>query len=642
MKLRLKTILSFIFSFLLVTANYAQTSAPKEKKLSSAEETQLEKGQLMVEEKNYRMALPVFEELLAKHPGDNGIKFFTAVCYFSRPDKHALMLQYFNEVYAVNKKADQIEFNLAKANFYNNNFDEATKYLDAYVAKQKKPKEQEQKDIDQLRGYIENAKKLTAAPLNVKIENLGNTVNTAAAENSPYVTTNDSLLIFTYRGELSTGGLQNAFNEAVKNGLYYEDVFFSVKENDVWTKPKGIAAVNTNNNDEALSISYDGQKLFISRDNEADDGDIYMSTLTAGEWSVAEKLRGDVNSPHWEDNCCLSADGRTLFFSSSRPGGIGGKDIYKSTLQADGSWGLAQNLGDKINTKEDEDDPFFHLDGKLLLFSSKGHNSMGGYDIFKTYLNPTDSSWSAPENIGFPINSIDDDVHYVISPSGDKGYLAASKPGGFGDYDIYTVEPGITGTMPAMLVVKGTTTKDNSVAQTDIIVSANNAVYKKYKSNATTGFYQVVLPLGQDYSIVWQLNDTLTQKQVVETAKANAYILKINDINFKTKKDSAEAIATNTTSPGETVEGLTFKIQIAAGGIPGKLKKDVKEYGKVEKKIIDKISRYTLDTEYKTLKEANVTLEKLRSGPVPDAFVTCIYKDKRYYVYELRKEGVIK
>jgi len=634
---KIKSTLLFIIFLFVASFTFAQT---EDKKLSNAEEDKMEKAQLMLEEKNYRMALPVFENLLAKHPDESMLKYFTALCYISRPDKHPQMLQYLTEVYAVNKKADRIEFELAKANYLNYKLDEASGFLNLYTSKQKKPKEQDKKDIEQLSHYIENARTLMANPVNVKIENLGNTVNTSASENSPYVTLNDSLLIFTYRGELSTGGKQNAFNEEVQNGLYYEDVFFSAKENDVWTKPSGIRAVNSNNNDEALSISYDGQKLFISRDSEEDDGDIYMSTLEGNEWSIAIKLVGDVNSPHWEDNCTLSADGKTLFFSSSRPGGFGGKDIYKSNLMADGYWGLAQNLGDKINTKEDEDDPFFHLDGKLLLFSSKGHNSMGGYDVFKSYLNPSDSSWSAPENMGYPINTPDDDVHYTLSPGGDKAYCSISKPEGFGDYDIYTVEPGITGIMPAMAVVKGTVTQDGKPVQAAIIVTANNSVYKKYKSNATSGFYQIVLPLGQDYTIDWKLNDTTSRNQLIEAAKASAYILKINDVNFKTKKDSA---LTSTTGGSETIEGLTFKIQIAAEYLNRRIdKKKIREYGKIEKKVIDKIARFTLDTEYKTLKDVEAVLEKIRPDLVPDAFVICTYKDKRYYLYELHKMGVIR
>ena len=638
----IKTLLVTL-SCLVFSYNYAQESAQKEKKLSVNEQAQIEKAQYLYEQKNYRLALPIFEKVLEKHPSDNSVKYFTALCYASRPDKHPLMLQYLSDIYAVNKKADKIEYELARAYFFNYKFDEASDYLNKYSLKTKKADKQQQKEIDQLSGNIKSAKTLAANPLNVKITNLGNIVNTGASECSPYTDMNDSLLVYTYRGELSTGGLQNAYNETDKNGVYYEDVFTSTKVNDAWTTPQSMTIINSNNNDEALSISYDRQMLFISRDSPKDDGDIYMSKLSNNQWGTPIKLRGDINTTAWEDNCCLSPDGKTLYFSSSRPGGYGGKDLYKSTLQTDSSWGIAQNLGDKINTIEDEDDPFIHLDGKLFLFSSKGHNSMGGYDVFKAYLNAVDSSWSAVENIGYPINTPDDDIHYYVSPGGDKGYYSISKTDGFGDNDLYTVEPAITGTMPTMLVVKGAVSLDSRPVECNIEVTSPS-INKKYKSNAATGFYQIVLPLGQDYKIAWRLNDTAVQTEIVETTNAKEYLLKIKDINFKGKKDTAiVANAGNAGATGnEMVEGLIYKIQVAAQHKNRNVDyKKVKEYGKVEKTMVDDIARFMLSKEYQTLNQVNESLEHVRKIAVPDAFVICYYKGKRCYLYELWKQGII-
>ncbi|HKC66684.1 MAG TPA: hypothetical protein VKG26_00500, partial [Bacteroidia bacterium] len=199
-----------LFSCVLCLQVYPQESTPKEKKLTVNEQTQQEKAQYFVEQKNYRLAMPIFENLLAKHPSDNSLKFFTAICYASRPDKHPLMLQYLNEVYAVNKKADKIEYELALANFYNYKFDEASNYLSQYKAKLKKNNPAGEKEVEQLNNSIKNAKSLTASPINVRITNAGNIINTTASECSPYIA-NDSLLIYTYRGELSMGGLQNMY-----------------------------------------------------------------------------------------------------------------------------------------------------------------------------------------------------------------------------------------------------------------------------------------------------------------------------------------------------------------------------------------------------------------------------------------------
>ena len=634
-------ILTFVSLFcIFFSYSYAQETVSKEKKLSLNEQEQAEKAQYLFEQKNYRLALPIYENILEKHPSDNSIKYFTALCYVTRPDKHPLMLQYLTDVYAVNKKADKIEYELARAYLFNYKFDEASDYLKQYTSKIKKPDKQQQQEIDQLSNNIKNAKVLSTNPLNVKITNLGNVINTAASECSPYLDMNDSLLIYTYRGELSSGGLQNAFNEPDSKGVYYEDVFTSTKINDVWSTPHPIPNVNSKNNDEALSISYDGRLLFISRDSPEDDGDIYMSKWAGSDWGPSVRLSGDVNTPAWEDNCVLAPDGKTLYFSSSRPGGYGGKDIYKSVMTTDSTWGLAQNLGDKINTPEDEDDPFIHLDGKLFLFSSKGHNSMGGYDVFKTYLNPTDSSWATVENIGYPINTPDDDYHYYLSPGGDKGYYSISKADGYGDNDLYTVEPGITGIMPAMLVIKGTMSLDDRPAEGNIEVVANVSTLKKIKSNVSSGFYQVVLPLGQDYKITWRVNDSV-RNETIETASAKEYVLKIKDVNFKSKPDSTTTASTKSTG-NEMVEGLTYKIQVAAHRLNRNVDyKKVKEFGKIEKKEVDNLLRFTLSKEYKTLNEVNEALDKVRKIAVPDAFVICDYKGKRCYLYELWKQGII-
>ncbi|HXU27573.1 MAG TPA: hypothetical protein VN698_10100, partial [Bacteroidia bacterium] len=353
---------------------------------------------------------------------------------------------------------------------------------------------------------------------------------------------------------------------------------------------------------------------------------------------------GGVNTSSWEDNCFLSPDGKTLYFSSSRGGGFGGKDLYKCTMQFDGTWGDAKNLGDKINTPEDEDDPFMHLDGKLFLFSSKGHNSMGGYDIFKTYLKP-DSTWTEPENMGYPINTVDDDIHYFLSAGGDKGYYSIAKPDGLGDNDLYTVEPGIFGVMPAMVVVKGVTSVNNQAAEISVEVVGSNGMVKKIKSDGASGFYQLVFPLGQDYKITWRLNDTLTQTETVEAANAKEYVLKIKDVNFKTIKDADVTVAANTggLTGDEVVEGLVYRIQVAAHHKNKKTEyKKIKEFGKIEKIVIDDMPRFILTKEYTTLNKMNADLEQVRKLAVPDAFVVGFYNGKRYYLYELMKEGIIK
>jgi hypothetical protein len=198
-----------------------------------------------------------------------------------------------------------------------------------------------------------------------------------------------------------------------------------------------------------------------------------------------------------------------------------------------------------------------------------------------------------------------------------------------------------------MLVVKGSVLFDNKPAE-GIIEVADGIRLKKYKSNAASGFYQIVLPLGKDYKITWRL-DTAAQTETIETANTKEYLLKIKDVNFKGKKaDTLITSATdgtiNTNNNGnEVVEGLTYKIQVAAHRLNRSVDyKKVKEYGKTEKIMVDDMPRFMLTKEYKTFNEVTTALEQVRKIAVPDAFVICNYKGKRLYLYELWKMGIVK
>lgn len=644
----MKTIL-FILICCLFTGHslLSQGDASKDKKWTESEEKQLEKAELFFSEKDYRLALPIYEKLIQNHPNDIKLKYLFGVCALTRPGMQKTSLSYLQEVYAKNKKASDIQFFLAKANFLNENFDEALKYINEYSTLNKKLAESEQKAVIDFINYCNNAKSLSANPVNVKITNMGAVINSAAAESAPCLTDDESVIVFTYRGENSVGGLQNAFNQPDKNGLYYEDVFVSKKDKGSWQKPMGAANINTKNNEAVLFLSNDGQKLFVSVDSQQDDGDIHMCTLDSNEWSLPTKLTGDVNTPAWEDNSSLSPDGKTLFFASNRSDGFGGKDIYKATLLPNGTWGNVKNLGDKINTPLDDDAPFIHYDGRLLLFSSKGHNSMGGYDIFKTYFNSKDSTWSTPENIGYPINTPADDNHYVLSPSGETGYYALGKPDGYGDLDIYTVQPGITGMMPVVAVVKGTVSMDGAPAQAEVIVeiSSNNEVFRTIRSNDLTGNYCISLPVGNDYKITWKLTGFDPKTEMVLAANVQEYLLKIADINFTTKKDTAivssDSLNAHKAIEDRVIEGLVYKIQVSSGSINRKLKKKLlKDFGEIEEIKIKDVPKFVLRENYDTFNQVHAKLERVRAY-AKDAFVIGIYKGERHHLYELREKGIL-
>lgn len=647
----MRTLLLFLCLFALqyTVISQKKTDAVGEKKWTDDERKQMEKAELLYFEKNYKLALPIYSKLRETHPNDVRLKYVYAICGLLIPGRQEICLDLLKEVYEKNKKAAEIDYFLAKANFLNYNFDEAIAGIATYKSKNKKLTPEQLKDCDQIVTYCNNAKLLVPQPVSVRIENMGNIINTAAAESSPCLTDDENVIIFTYKGEKSKGGLQNAFNQPNINGVYYEDVYTSSKVNGVWQTPEEIKSVNTINNEAVLFLSNDGQKLFINIDSQQDDGDIYMSTLDKEVWSAPVKLVGDVNSKDWENNTSLSPDGKTLYFSSNRPGGFGGKDIYKSQLLPDGTWGKAKNLGDKINTALDEDAPFIHYDGRLLLFCSQGHNSIGGYDIFKTYMNVTDSTWSAAENMGCPINTPGDEIHYVLSPSGDNGYYGLGKVDGYGDFDIYKVEPGITGIMPAVAVLKGRVTLDTLPVEAEITVEvpARNTVFRTLKSNDKTGAYRITLPVGEDYKITWKLNNFPVQTKLIEAKNATAYLLDVKDINFSTKDVVKTDVASTDTAMWHTgnehIDGLVYKIQVSAEYLNENIRRrKARKLGEVEKEVVNDVARFTLKEEFKTYNEATAKVKKVRDLIVADAFIVGIYKGKRCYLSELRTQGILK
>ena len=647
----MRTLLLFLCLFALqyTVISQKKTDAVGEKKWTDDERKQMEKAELLYFEKNYKLALPIYSKLRETHPNDVRLKYVYAICGLLIPGRQEICLDLLKEVYEKNKKAAEIDYFLAKANFLNYNFDEAIAGIATYKSKNKKLTPEQLKDCDQIVTYCNNAKLLVPQPVSVRIENMGNIINTAAAESSPCLTDDENVIIFTYKGEKSKGGLQNAFNQPNINGVYYEDVYTSSKVNGVWQTPEEIKSVNTINNEAVLFLSNDGQKLFINIDSQQDDGDIYMSTLDKEVWSAPVKLVGDVNSKDWENNTSLSPDGKTLYFSSNRPGGFGGKDIYKSQLLPDGTWGKAKNLGDKINTALDEDAPFIHYDGRLLLFCSQGHNSIGGYDIFKTYMNVTDSTWSAAENMGCPINTPGDEIHYVLSPSGDNGYYGLGKVDGYGDFDIYKVEPGITGIMPAVAVLKGRVTLDTLPVEAEITVEvpARHTVFRTLKSNDKTGAYRITLPVGEDYKITWKLNNFPVQTKLIEAKNATAYLLDVKDINFSTKDVVKTDVASTDTAMWHTgnehIDGLVYKIQVSAEYLNENIRRrKARKLGEVEKEVVNDVARFTLKEEFKTYNEATAKVKKVRDLIVADAFIVGIYKGKRCYLSELRTQGILK
>lgn len=645
--LRALLYLFFCFAF----AGYAQkgTISLERSKLTSNEADTLEIAHNFFEEGNFLLALPHFKKLYDAHSDELFFKYKLGVCYLYKTDQTDVALELLKSVYDAMPEAADINFFLGRAYFINYKFDEAIEQFNKYAAR--KIPEQRKKETLHFIENCNNGKTFVANPVKAKIENIGRPINTSASEYVPVISADQSVMIFTYRGEKSIGGIQG------EDG-YFEDVYISEKIEDKWSEPRNIGEnINGYGHDASIALSADGQKLFIYKNTNANKGDIYMSKLQGSDWSYPEKVSGDVNtSTAWEGSVSMSADEKTLYFSSERAGGLGGKDLYKSELQPDGTWGRAENLGPTINTVYDDDAPFFHPNGKTMYYSSQGHNSMGGYDIFTTDLRE-DKTWTIPENMGYPVNTTGDDIYFVLAANGTTGYYSSGKSGGFGQQDIYVLH--IEPKKNPLVLVKGIVTLDDKPVEANILITESGSENEiaKIASNSVTGKYLHNLPAGKNYKITFSLADQENQSQTIEAANVDDYLEKEINAKFytkefvaankpKTKLQLADTVKTETvtleTIADKTAEGLEYRVQIAAYKYPKNYNfQRLVKLGKVEKiNLGDGVTRFVIGGIFKTLNDARAFNKRVVAAGQTDAFVTAIYLGKRVYLEDLVKKGI--
>lgn len=360
---------------------------------------------------------------------------------------------------------------------------------------------------------VSNAKILTKTPVDFKIENLGAVVNSQYPDYSPVISVDENALFFTsrrLRSDSSNFGITDR-----ETGLYFEDIYVSYKDrNGNWQEPE-LLEINTNEHNATVNVSVDGQTLYIYRD--INGGDIYESRLVGETWSEPVPVSNQVNSPGWETHLTITADGQTMYFVSDRKGGIGGRDIYRVNKLPDGKWSRPMNLGPKINTPYDEDAVFISPDNQTLYFSSKGHDSMGGFDIMYSTLDEN-GEWSEPINIGYPINTTDDDVFFVTSPDGRRAYYSSFRDDGYGEKDIYLIHlPDPRGVNLAVL--KGTIIPaDGEQLPDDIVIYVNNkntGSSQTLTPRARDGNFVAILPPCNHFDVLYHINGKLAARDTI-------------------------------------------------------------------------------------------------------------------------------
>lgn len=397
----------------------------------------------MLGDRNYRAALNIYRELLTSFTNDAMINFRIGECYLGLHD-YELAVEYFQNAKNLDEKVTpELYYKLGEAYHHNEQLKEALEALTTFKSKAKK-KYLKLHNADKRIAQVNYATKMMQHPVDVQIEILSDKINSRGGDYAPSITADGTTMIFTSRrADTKGGGIDKAGDYK-----YFEDIYIAQWDSTTneWGRSYPIEGnINTEGHDACLSISPSGEEIFIYRnDGNLYIGDIFVSKKrpTSGKWSTPRELAKPINTSFFESSAQLSSDGNTLFFVSERTGKknnvVGKGDIYVSGRKSSNVWTTPKNLGTTINTPEDEISVFIHPDGKTLFFSSKGHLSMGGYDIFMTKLQD-DSTWTTPQNLGYPINTVNDDLHFVLSTDGKTAYYSNQRKDGMGERDIYKI-----------------------------------------------------------------------------------------------------------------------------------------------------------------------------------------------------------
>jgi hypothetical protein len=595
----------------------------------------------------YDLATPLYMVIYQMMPNNANIAYKIGVCYLNTPHEKEKAISYLEEAaksasYEANEESFNetrapldVFFQLGNAYRVNNMLDKAIKTYKYFKEQMKTGKEMINADfVDQQIIACENAQKLMSAPVPLRKKNLGDTINLSSLNENPVISGDGNSLVFTaYFGEDFM--------------LYY-----SKKVLGRWTTPRDITdEIGSDKDCSSTCLSYDGTELYVYKiDNFV--GNIYVSRLQNDRWSKIEKLNKNINTKFYESHAAISKDGQSLYFSSNREGGHGKLDIYVSHRDKNGDWGPATNLGPIINTRYNENTPFITMNDSLLYFSSEGHYNMGGYDIFVS--RRKGDGWSKPENVGYPLNTTDNDLHFQPFLNGRSGYK--SMDNGYKETAIYRIDFLATTEAP-WFEIKGIVTVD-SVIEPSIMTGINIRLIDTLHHDTTdigrpdlkSGWYFFrVQPGNYHLSASGEgVLPTVENVLITEDAVSNEFF-----IDLPLKKDTSwvapviEAplpalntlatdslqVITNVMVRNEGYEDLTgrkflyFTVQVMALLKPV----DVSYFKNIPGRVVilhgkDAFYRYTYG-QFQTLEEAKKARRDILRRGYPDVFVKKVYSD---------------
>jgi outer membrane protein OmpA-like peptidoglycan-associated protein len=531
----------------------------------------VEEGEKYYNLEIYEKALEYFLKAHHFNPENNMLNLRIGECYLATAFK-TRAVEYLEKAIRLNVPAREVYYLLGVAYQQNYRFDEALEQF-GYYRQVLSPQEaiRERSRIEQRMMECENARKLVESPVRVFIDNPGSNINSEYDDYSAMLSVDGNTMYFTSRRPMGNKPKLDKIDQK-----YVENIHVSQLQGKQWQPAQPLLGkVNTKTHEATAGISRDGRTLYVYRGDKG--GDLFESYWEGDQFGKPKRMSSFFTSKGTQETSIVfTSDGQKAFFISNRPGGLGGKDIWSSFRDEKGRWSEPVNLGATVNTPFDEESLYLSPDNHTLYFSSQGHNTMGGYDIFKTEFRH--GSWTKPQNLGHPVNTPGDDLFFVMSPDGKTGFYSSMKPYGYGSSDIYMVTflgPEKQPELPVvpvplasivrplahnlmeqqvevihipMTILRGRILDDKEgnplVAVLELYDNENEMLLAQFTSNAANGEYLISLPGGKNYGISVKADNFLFHSENINISESLVTREIINDIRLK-KVEVGETIILN-------------------------------------------------------------------------------------------------
>lgn len=477
---------------------------------------------------NYEDAMDDYIQLATDDPKNASYNYNLAVCYLNSNINKAKAIPYLELVVRTESNNPRAYYLLGRAYQYANRFDDALEAFEKFKTKTKNDDELLNDVALEIQHCI-NGKELVKYPIDVTFQNLGKNINSPFPDYYPFITENESFMVYNSKRP------KDVDEKKLENGQYNNSIYISKVVNGEYIESSiiGEPVCKGNTGEEVIGMNTKGDILIIYKVNAKGEGKIFLSRVNAdGQFGKLEDFPDVITKTGDVISVCINNDATSIYFASDKKGGFGGTDLYYCNKLPNGKWGETRNMGPEINTKYDEDFPNLSPDGTTFYFSSKGHSSMGGYDVFKASLDDETKTFGKPLNIGYPVNTSFDDYNFRVSKSGRYGYVASIRGGGMGDYDIYrvtfnTVEIDYT-VLIGYIIPRDTTLKVD-FRNTLLTVSNNisNEIVGNYVPNPESGRFIVILPAGK-YTLSCEAPDFVEYKYPVVVYDKASYQSEIN------------------------------------------------------------------------------------------------------------------